>query len=200
MNHSHHPTSPFTAVLVRPIQSSPLATATALPVTLLSSWYYPMLDVIVVDIQGARRSIPMCLAFVAIVLKSKIDSKTIEGMFGHWASSHLSPQTILPCCNRFKRIQTSHYKYICSTVHAGLVYDGPLGLTAVPSKISASLEGQVVLFFNWIEYLMSQLIFLLPEPSLDYLVISDPTSPEIVSDSEIYIYLLQRSIKLHFSG
>ena len=36
--------------------------------------------------------------------------------------------------------------------------------------------------------LISQLIFLLPEPSFDYLVISDPTSPEIVSDFEIYIY------------
>lgn len=76
-------------------------------------------------------------------------------------------------------------------INAGLVFEGPLGLTAVPSKISSSLEGQVAVFcfqlivLQCLDCVISQLIFLLPEPSFDYLVISDPTSPEMVSDFDI---------------
>jgi len=104
MNPNHHPTPPFTAVLVRPIQSSPLAAATALPVC------------------AATGRLPLSL------LRRYFPAAT------------------------------------------GLVFEGPLGLTAVPSKISSSLEGQ--------------LIFLLPEPSFDYLVISDPTSPEMAGNQK----------------
>jgi len=97
-NSLHQYSSPFTAVLVRPIQSSSLAAATALPV---------------------------CAA-----------------------SGRLS----LSILRRYFPAAT------------GLVFEGPLGLTSVPSKISSSLEGQ--------------LIFLLPEPSYVYLVISNPIVEE----------------------
>jgi len=104
MNPNLHSASPFTAVLVRPIQSSPLAAATALPVC------------------AATGRLPLSL------LRRYFPAAT------------------------------------------GLVFEGSLGLTAVPSKTSSSLE--------------EQLIFLLPEPSFDYLVISDPTSLEIVGNQK----------------
>ena len=117
--------------------------------------------------------------------KAKIDLLTIRGVFGHWTPSPLPSQAILPCCYRF----TVLIHILHTLWRAGLVYDGPMGLTAVPSKISSSLEGQV--FFSSINFnamtlplsLISQLIFLLPEPSFDYLVISDPAYLEMVSDS-----------------
>ena len=37
-------------------------------------------------------------------------------------------------------------RFKLNILNAGLVFEGPLGLTAVPSKISSSLEGQVAVF------------------------------------------------------
>ena len=68
-----HLASPFTAVLVRPIQSSPLAAATALPVK-----------------------------HICFVLMSTITIELMNpGVCGHWTSSSLPPQEILPLRHRF---------------------------------------------------------------------------------------------------
>ena len=106
-----HLASPFTAVLVRPIQSSPLAAATALPVK-----------------------------HIFFVLMSTITTELMNpGVCGHWTSSSLPPPEILPLRHRFLpplQIQPQQN-------YTGLVFEGSLGLTAVPSKHSSSLEGQV---------------------------------------------------------
>jgi len=69
----------------------------------------------------------------------------------------------LPVCAASGRLSLSVLRRYFPAA-TGLVFEGPLGLTSVPSKISSSLEGQ--------------LIFLLPEPSYDYLVISNPIVEE----------------------